>query len=86
MTNDLFNGLFEAIGGLMLWKNVAAIYRDKCVKGVYVPATIFFMAWGVWNLWYYPSLGQWFSFSGGLVIVSANLVWVVLALYYSMTE
>ena len=80
---DIINGLFEAVGGTMNWLNVVALYRDKEVKGVRIlPQAIFFI-WGVWNLYYYPHLNQWMSFTGGLVIVLANCVWVSLALFYA---
>jgi hypothetical protein len=79
---DLANGLFELCGGFMNWLNVYQIYKDKAVKGVNIWATVLFTAWGFWNLYYYPSLGQWASFVGGLVIVGANAVWVCLAFKY----
>lgn len=41
-----------------------------------------FTLWGVWNIYYYPSLNQWCSFAGGLVIVAANALWVGLMLRY----
>ena len=80
--NDLVNGTFETVGGILNWMNVLKLYQDKQIKGVFYPAWIFFAVWGVWNIYYYPSLGQWLSFTGGLVIVSANLFWVGLAIYY----
>lgn len=79
---DLVNALFEAAGGIMVWTNVRALARDRQVKGVNVWATVLFNAWGIWNLWYYPHLGQWASFAGGLVIVSANTCWIWLAWKY----
>lgn len=66
----------------MIIRNCQVILRDKGVRGVDWRATAFFTAWGAWNLFYYPHLGQWLSFSGGLVIVAANAVWVSLALRY----
>src|SRR5690349_21170123 len=81
-TPDLINGLFELTGGLLNWGNVIRLYRDKQVRGVYVPAWALFTLWGFWNLYYYPHLNQWMSFAGGLVIVTANTVWVALAGYY----
>lgn len=79
---DLINAFFECAGGLMHWTNVLALYRDKQIRGINLWATVFFNGWGFWNLWYYPHLGQWASFWGGLVIVSANSVWVWLAIRY----
>lgn len=79
---DLINGLYEAGGGAMNWLNVAALRKDKKVSGVRILPTFFFTSWGVWNLYYYPHLNQWFSFVGGLAICGANAVWVGLAFYY----
>lgn len=83
MTPDLINGIFEAIGGLMLWRNCVALRRDKEVKGCNISTVVFFNLWGIWNLFYYPALGQIASFIGGLVIASANTAWVFLAMHYS---
>lgn len=79
---DMINGLFELFGGILLWKNVSKLYHDKQLRGVFWFPTAFFGLWGYWNLYYYPSLNQWASFSGGMVIVSANTAWVILALVY----
>ena len=86
MNIDLINGLFELIGGALNWINVKYLLRDKQVKGVAVFPCAFFSAWGLWNLYYYPALNQWMSFMGGLIIVSANGVWVGLAIYYKHKE
>lgn len=77
--NDLVNGGFELLGGAALWLDVRRLLRDRVVRGVYWPARAFYAAWGLWNLAYYPSLGQTLSFLGGLVVVSANLTWCWLA-------
>ena len=83
---DLINASLELTGGLLQVANVRRLLRDKMVRGVSWPFTAFFAGWGVWNCYYYPALGQWFSFAGGLVIVGANLVWVTLAIHYSRRE
>ena len=79
---DIINGVFEAGGGIMNWLNVMAIYKDKKVRGINIWAWLLFTLWGYWNLYYYPSLNQWISFCGGLVIVMANSVWIILAIKY----
>lgn len=83
MTPDLINGLFEFVGSLMIWANVARILKDKEVKGIDWRVTGFFWVWGLWNLFYYPHLDQWWSFAGGVSIVVANTVWLALAWYYT---
>lgn len=80
--NDAVNGAFEAIGGVCIWLNAKRLARDKSVRGVDWRVTAFFWAWGIWNLWFYPSLNQWASFAGGLAIVSGNFAWLSLAIRY----
>ena len=75
MDADLFNGMFEFVGAMFAWMNVAQLRRDQCVRGVYWPAWFFFSAWGLWNLFYYSNLAQWFSFAGGIALVSGNIAW-----------
>lgn len=80
---DLINSLFESCSGLLLWNNVRILFKDKQVKGVSIFTTAVFCAWGYWNLYYYPFLEQWMSFLGGILVVSANTIWVALAVCYS---
>lgn len=76
---DLVNGAFELTGGVVCWLNVKRLLRDRSVQGVDWRVSAFFSAWGFWNLFYYPQLGQWASFAGGVALVIANTTWVVLA-------
>lgn len=82
MTGDVINSLFEVFGGLMVFNHCRIVWRDKAVAGVSIISTVFFTAWGFWNLYYYPSLGQWWSFIGGIAIVIMNVIWVALMLRY----
>lgn len=86
MWPDFINGTFEALAGLMILNHCRVLYRDKLVRGVSAVSTAFFFAWGVWNLFYYPHLGQWWSFAGGLVIVAANCLWLGMMIYYKREE
>lgn len=79
---DAINGLLELCGATLLFCNVAAIRADKEVKGVRWYPVLFFSVWGFWNLFYYPHLGQWLSFVGGLLMVVANLLWLAHVAYY----
>lgn len=80
---DLINGLFEASGGILLTINCLRLYRDKHIAGVSVVPTAFFMCWGYWNLYFYPSYNAWLSFAGGLLVTLANTVWVGQMIYYA---
>jgi len=79
---DLINGSFELLAGLFVLNHCRAVIRDKAVKGVSIISVGFFTSWGFWNLFYYPHLDQWLSFFGGLFIVAANSIWVLLLLKY----
>ncbi len=87
MSPDLFNGLFEAAGGLViLLLNIRGTYRDKMVRGVNPWAVSFFTSWGIWNCWYYPAIDQWWSFAGAVFLASMNTIWFGQLLYYSWAE
>lgn len=77
---DLINGGFELVGALFTWRNFLQLRRDRTIAGVYWPTTAFMVAWGLWNLVYYPSLAQWASFIGGVLLVAGNVAWVALAI------
>lgn len=79
---NLVNGAFELAGACALAMNVRQLLRDQELKGVHWGPTVFFTAWGLWNLLYYPHLGQWASFCGGLAIVAVNLVWLWLIAWF----
>lgn len=82
MNIDLINGGFEFCSGLFQIINIIKLLKDKEVKGISLYPFLLFTAWGVWNLYYYPSLNQIISFIGGVLIVITNLIWLGLALYY----
>ena len=86
LTPDHVNGIFELGGGLLTWLSVRRLVIDKEVKGVSWWPIWFFTVWGIWNLYYYPHLDQWWSFVGGIFIVVANTVWLVLLVYYGRRQ
>lgn len=74
------------LGGFVILLNVRRILRDKLVRGFDWRVLGFFTLWGLWNLFYYPHLGQWLSFFGGLWIVLVNTVYLGLMIYYINKE
>jgi len=82
--NDFINACFEFGAGFAVLNHCRCLWRDKEVKGISILSTAFFTAWGFWNIFYYPSLGQWWSFVGGLFIVAANCVWLGLLVWYGL--
>lgn len=86
MTPDHFNALLEFLGGLMVWANVWAVWRDKKVAGIRWWTVSFFALWGFWNLYYYPHLDQWWSLAAASFIAAANVAWCALLIAYSRRQ
>lgn len=83
MNVDLINGLFEAGGALCTWHNAWQLHKDRGeVRGASPVLVTFMSVWGLWNLIYYPSLNQWFSFAAGIALVLGNLAWVAQLAWY----
>ncbi len=83
MQVDVVNALFEFSGTGFIGVSVRRASKEKAVAGVSWISPAFFFVWGLWNLFYYPSLGQWWSFAGGVCLSTANAVWIGQLLYYS---
>ena len=83
---DLINGSYEALGGFMIAFSIVRLHRDKIVRGVSWVPVAFYASWGYWNLFYYPHLGQWVSFFGGVGVVAVNTVWLTQMIYYIRRE
>jgi len=79
---DIMNGTYEFFGGFLILLHCKTLWKDKTTKGVSITAFAFFATWGIWNLYYYPHLGQYVSLIGSCNIMLWNLVWVFFALHY----
>lgn len=86
VTDDIINGLIELVGAGFTWRNAWELWKARELRGVYWPTSLFFTIWGAWNLYYYPSLGQWFSFYAGILLAMGNLAWVVMAVHLKLKE
>ena len=80
--SDIINGCFELFGGVFVLNHCRAVLRDKKVAGVSIISSMFFLSWGIWNLYYYPVLNQWCSFVGGIFLALTNAFWISLLIYY----
>lgn len=81
--SDLINGLFELVGSAFVTLSIIKTYRDKEVKGINWLTIVFFEVWGMYNLYFYPAHDLWLSFIGGCFIMTANIVWIAMLIYYS---
>lgn len=83
---DLVNGTFELFAGWAVLLHCRRLFLDQMVRGVSFYATAFFASWGAWNLYYYPWLGQMWSFSCGVFVFIANVIWTFMMVYYTILE
>jgi hypothetical protein len=81
--NDIINALFEGLASIAVLNHCRRLYADKRVAGMSIYSTVFFWTWGVWNIYYYPSLGQFYSFMCGIAIFAANSIYIGLLVYYT---
>ena len=82
MIPDMINASFELFAGVVILLSVRRALQDKVIKGVSIWMTAYFTLWGFWNLYYYPYLNQTCSFIGGISVVLANILWLVLMIKY----
>jgi len=80
---DIINASFEFFASFFVFKHCLVTMKDKRVAGLSITSIIFFTSWGYWNLYYYPSLGQVWSFWAGILVVITNSVWVYLLVRYA---
>lgn len=86
MTPDGINAAFEVFGSVVVWWGCRRLVKDKEVRGSSWLVCGFFLLWGIWNLFYYPHLGQWLSFVAGISLTIAASVRLYLMLYYLRIE
>ncbi len=83
---DTVNATFQGVAALLVWHHVWMLRKDKAVAGISIPATCMMLLWSFWNMYYYPSLGQWWSFSTSIIMLGANAVRVFLLFKYKDNE
>lgn len=86
MWQDQLNGMLELLGAPFILLSIINLAKSKTVSGVSWIHVCFFSFWGLWNLYYYPHLNQWWSFYGGLALVFTNLIWLGQIVYYLTKE
>lgn len=82
MNPDMVNGLFEMAGAAFVCMHAHATWRARSSAGISLLACFLFAVWGAWNLFYYPWLGQFWSFAGGILVFIANIAWLTLVIRF----
>lgn len=86
MNPDMVTGLFEFAAMWFVLLSIRRLHKDKLVRGVSWVHVGFYTVWGLWNLYYYPHLEQWWALAGGVGIVCTNTLWLGQLVYYSYEE
>lgn len=83
---DVINACFECGAGLLVLNHCRVLRAERMVRGVSLLSVAIFTLWGVWNMYYYPSLSQWWSFAGGFFVTLANGLYCSQLAYYRVME
>jgi len=80
---DIINSFFEFSMFVASIMNIIKILEEKVIKGFHWATVGIASLWGFWNLHYYSSLDQWWSFYAGILLVISNSIWLRLVFYYA---
>lgn len=80
--SDIVNGIWEFAGALFVVPSIKNILKTKVSSGITWQTQLFFLLWGLWNVFFYPYNGLTFSFIGGLVLAATNIYWLFLIKKY----
>lgn len=86
MSPDMINATFELGGAFAIAFSVWKVYNDKIVRGISWAHVSFFFAWGMWNLYFYPSVDAPWSFYAGIVLATVNGIYTAQLIYYTRKE
>lgn len=81
MLADLANAALELAAGLIMGLSVRQLWRTHTLSGVHPEAMSFFLAFGIWNLFFYPGTGHTLSYWAGGCAMVMNGAWVSLQLW-----
>ena len=82
LSSDQINACLELAGAIFLVPTLIEAYNKKRIVGVHYITPIFFSLWGLWNIFYYPSLNQYWSASAACIMLSVNIIWLVMVFRY----
>jgi hypothetical protein len=80
---DIINAMFEMGGVFAISASILKLLRDREIRGYSWYTLAFFTSWGVWNVFYYPHLGQMWSFYAGIAVLLTNVVYLGLIIRFT---
>jgi hypothetical protein len=82
MIVDIINAFFPFVGAGLVALNIKQLYNDKEVKGIHWFPPLFFYTGQAWGVYFFYSLGQYYSFVGASILLSVSMVWYTMMIYY----
>lgn len=86
MIADYITASFSVIGMLVIIRSIVLLSKQRMVRGVSLWQAEFFATWSVWNLFFYHSLGLWWSWYGAVGIAVTNVTWVCMLCTFKFIE
>lgn len=83
LTYDQINAGLEMGGAFLRALDCVKLFRAKRFVGGYLGTAMYFLLWGIFNTFYYPSLNQTWSFAAAIALAAMNGLWFVMAIHYN---
>lgn len=83
LTMDQANAALEMGGAFLRTLDCIKLFQHKRFVGGHLGTALYFLLWGVFNVFFYPSLNQVWSFWAALALMVINGLWFVMAVYYN---
>jgi hypothetical protein len=80
---DQANACLEMGGAFLRTLDCIKLFQDKRFSGGHLGTALYFLGWGVFNVFFYPSLNQVWSFWAAIALMAMNGLWFVMAVHYN---
>jgi hypothetical protein len=80
---DGVNSAFISIGGWLVFLNCWQLFKDKLLSGVSIISLVFYTVWGMFNAYYYLTLGKFEPMWAEVFISVGNLCYLYMAVKYN---
>jgi len=80
---DSVTAFFETGTAILVWTNVRWLLKDKVVRGVWWPGTLFNVLWGFWGFVIYVNFGWKVSLVMLIIKLLGQFTWIGLVLHYN---
>tara|TARA_Y100000310_G_C20517704_1_gene732040 strand:+ start:766 stop:1026 length:261 start_codon:yes stop_codon:yes gene_type:complete len=80
---DKINSIFILVAAIFYLLNLAALIKDKDVKGYSKTSIVFFTIWNFWTLFFFIQILQfWYTIAALSLVCVLNFIYLVLMVKY----